>query len=1248
MTYIANLQIKVDSTQVEAATDKLNELIQASKGLENSPLNKPVPPAKPTPPPKPPAQPKPATPKPAPDSNKLLEQIDRQTSSLNKLAKQQQLLNEARAAGVYSDDTAAKYNQIIDTQRQKIIERGNVVEQVSKKEAAAEQQRLNEWFKNADTQKTVQAEYLESLAKGSQARQKQAAEDEATERKRLDSWFESAEKQKQAEAKDIADRHAALANASKARLKQAADDDAAEKSRLDSWLKDGDKRNKEFVKQEEATEKARVQYRNDAHQRLLALDKEKKNSTLAGIKADNDSAAASVSNSKRRKAAADDEAKALDNLLAAIDPVTKERQRLAKLEQSLNTAYAKGKVTEEQRGKYQGVIDDLRAKTDRYKDSLGRTALTAKQLQMAQMGLPAQFTDIAVSLQGGQAPLTVFLQQGGQIKDMFGGTIPAIKGVTSAFVGMINPVTILGATVLALAGIWYDSERRLSALNASVFKGNELVGASKYGLQLIAQDATVAGNSLAEAGDAIRALAATGEVSASRLANFGKAAQAIAVTTGQDVAKVAEELATLGDTASEKAEKLSKKYALVTAEQYETIKALEDKGKTEEAMDVLSNSLAEGSQERLKRYRESLSDVERGWDDIGTAISNAYARVRAELFPDANEEIQQLQRILQTRKDGGALGAVSNFFGFGENSTEEVARRLREKLAAREKREADAKAQSEENKANQRTIANSKELNKQLDKAGKGAKKNTYLEDLNRQFDELVKDAQTLKTLPKVLEGVTWTKEGGYKGGAYDTLKAEAERKYKEKQTRTPKSAVLDNTDANEFQNQVNEVKARYKTLNEEIIQQQNAGTISMTAGVEKRKALLQEESKQVTDAYQKQIASLEALKGSKNISATQTISLDRQIADARSKMVVAQEESEKKLKKLAGDEETRLAKQSKAISAYAENLNQMVKNLEVAGQRQRAALGMSSGQAALQDQLNAEDDRYNEEQRTLTLQLGEPGRDQDEVVANLRASAAAHTAMKKQIVANYDEMKAAQADWGAGISSAYKQYIEDGQNYAAMTNQVFTNAFSSMEDSLVSFVTTGKASFADLTKAILNDLARMAVRIAASRALAAVLTMWATPAAPSGASMNSATSYDMGMAAAKGAAFDGGTQYFAKGGAFTNSIVSKPTSFSTNKSNNNVMGEAGPEAIMPLTRSSDGSLGVRAQVDVSGLQQNTGGGVQVYITIDGQGNQQSSSSSPDYSSFGSQVGEFVDKRYKELISKDLQPGGNIWKSMQS
>jgi phage-related minor tail protein len=52
---------------------------------------------------------------------------------------------------------------------------------------------------------------------------------------------------------------------------------------------------------------------------------------------------------------------------------------------------------------------------------LGKVEMSARATSAALRGVPAQFTDIITSLQGGQAPLTVFLQQGGQLKDMFGG-----------------------------------------------------------------------------------------------------------------------------------------------------------------------------------------------------------------------------------------------------------------------------------------------------------------------------------------------------------------------------------------------------------------------------------------------------------------------------------------------------------------------------------------------------------------------------------------------------------------------------------------------------------------------------------------------------------------------------------------------------------------------------------------------------------------------------------------------------------
>ncbi len=93
-------------------------------------------------------------------------------------------------------------------------------------------------------------------------------------------------------------------------------------------------------------------------------------------------------------------------------------------------------------------------------------------------------------------------------------------------------------------------------------------------------------------------------------------------------------------------------------------------------------------------------------------------------------------------------------------------------------------------------------------------------------------------------------------------------------------------------------------------------------------------------------------------------------------------------------------------------------------------------------------------------------------------------------------------------------------------------------------------------------------------------------------------------------------------------------------------MGEAGPEAIMPLTRAADGSLGVRALGSNNGMPSGNGA-PQVYITIDGNGNSSTQSSS-GMEEFGAEIGRFVDQRYQQLKMRDIRPGGDIWNAMKS
>lgn len=113
----------------------------------------------------------------------------------------------------------------------------------------------------------------------------------------------------------------------------------------------------------------------------------------------------------------------------------------------------------------------------------------------------------------------------------------------------------------------------------------------------------------------------------------------------------------------------------------------------------------------------------------------------------------------------------------------------------------------------------------------------------------------------------------------------------------------------------------------------------------------------------------------------------------------------------------------------------------------------------------------------------------------------------------------------------------------------------------------------------------------------------------------------------------------FAAGGAFTNSVVSTPTAFGMSGGRLGVMGEAGPEAVMPLTRTSSGALGVRA-MGGGGSQIN----VEVNIASDGSANV--SSSQPGLDQFGRDIGTFVEQKYRQLLARDLRRDGAIGRAI--
>jgi lambda family phage tail tape measure protein len=157
-----------------------------------------------------------------------------------------------------------------------------------------------------------------------------------------------------------------------------------------------------------------------------------------------------------------------------------------------------------------------------------------------------------------------------------------------------------------------------------------------------------------------------------------------------------------------------------------------------------------------------------------------------------------------------------------------------------------------------------------------------------------------------------------------------------------------------------------------------------------------------------------------------------------------------------------------------------------------------------------------------------------------------------------------------AGIELGAKSAADAIGTLAKQISGVVNNAFNNLEDRLFDFVKKGKFEFRKFAEAILDDLTRVIIRMAIIRPLAGAATSAFAPQAPTYDLSNTTTAPRQATVAKGGLFSDGNILPFAKGG-----VVSSPTVFPM-ANGTGLMGEDGPEAVMPLARDSQGRLGVR------------------------------------------------------------------------
>ncbi|WP_149086916.1 phage tail tape measure protein [Pseudomonas prosekii] len=1003
---------------------------------------------------------------------------------------------------------------------------------------------------------------------------------------------------------------------------------------------------------------------------------------------------------KKAAAATGVQAEGLQALLAKINPAVAALDKLDQQQAELQKYKAAGLIDAETFRDYSTRIDASRQKLGDFDEGLRKTGVSSAQTQAALRQLPAQFTDIFTSLAGGQSPLMVLIQQGGQIKDSFGGVgatfdalkdkfralfsggagaavlgeslagiaanskdvadsageageslsslaessntaaeaaenakkaygalPPSVTGASASVVGMAAAVLTAAAAIGVLIYGYSQGSQEADEYNKALILTGNYAGTSADQLASLAQQVSATNGTTGEAAESLAKLAASGVIAGGSFKEIAEAAAAMEDATGKSVDATIAEFVKIAKDPVGAAKELNDQYHFLTASVYSQITALKEQGDTIGATQLLTDTYAETVKSRSAEITANLGAVERAWKGIKETAAGALDGILNVGRRDVESEISDAEAGL-ARAQKGDVGLFQNkqeMIDYYDNKLN----MLRDEKAAK----ADiAKYDSDQNVAEQKSIRameNVDRLNKSA--ATNAEKRKKDREDYLRWIDEIRVRAPNDPRLDQAL---------------INKSLANIDAKYKDPKAN---AGAVDLTAYNAAQNALKELQAEYANTQKQLDAAQKAGLISQQEYMLKRESLIGNERDEVTSAYEAEITALKAAKGKATTTGEQRIQLDQKIADARADIVKAQKAADSEMEVLATNEQGRLKKQELAVQTYTSALQQQVDTLRQHGQRAALGLGQGDRQRGLTDQQNAIDDRVNSQKLDLANQYGDGSRGMslDEYTKKLAALKATQQDLHDTVQSNYDEMTAAQGDWSAGASSAWQNYLESARDVAGQTKSLFTNAFTSMEDAIVNFAMTGKLSFADFTKSILADMARIATRQASS-ALLSTLVGAATNYFTGSGSTNGFASGSAGAASSAAGASQAGyanvdfSGYRAAGGP-----VAPNSLYEVNELGPELYSEGGRSFLMtganggsvtPLT--SGGGPAFTATSNGGG----SGGGtvISIQVNVASDGSTSSTTDDPAYQQFGKDLADFVDQRYQKLVTKDLGQGGRI------
>ncbi|EMJ8072226.1 phage tail tape measure protein [Enterobacter kobei] len=915
--------------------------------------------------------------------------------------------------------------------------------------------------------------------------------------------------------------------------------------------------------------------------------------------------------------AAEKQSAALKNLLGSIDPTIRAFNSLDEQHAQLVAHFEAGRINGAQfehfntilnqtRERLSGVADILPEALSRQETAARRAGISVGQYSAALRTLPAQFTDIATQLAGGQSPFLILLQQGGQIKDSFGGLGPMLQalrdalfgfneesretsesaaGISDAAEGLNNTseaaeklgraggllngfnLAIAGTVGLLaiLAGAAYSSSQQFDNVARSLILMGGAGFSSMQQLNDAAQDvADNAGASLADSVDTLVQLNDTGKYTADQMTKIAKSIMAMG-DAGLDTKAALADFSRLVSDPVKALASLNQQYGFVDEAMMKHIITLEKtKGKTAAANEAIT-LFADTMEDRSNKIVEATDNIGQAWNGIKAFSSDIFGQIGVTVRAWGNQVIEVF-KLLSTSFEalfvkmkevsleiiGGMITGftdIANKLPGGETLIKSMGfDGLAESVA--EEREAASKEYTQLTAEYNKHIANLSKSQWQWEeeaKNGPGGVKGTG------SVDRQTKDA-----VSKLAED-----------SAKKTKEAKATLEAGDRTLENYRAQARTLTETLETLRQTGETHAK----NTEFSKQQS------------RFAELDEAAK--TRALTAQEKSL--------LSSREAILNAAKVVDQKNKEVEAQQ-------KING-----LAQQA---NKYATQMSEKTDTL-------RDSAGLSSRQTQ----------RMMEEAQLRQGWLNGGGKLDDD-------------GYKKELAAlrkYYAEEDKLRGDWKAGAVAGWNGYLDAATNTYDAVKNVASSTLTGLSNMLTELMTTGTASVKEFGKSMLKMILEI------TNQLIVAYTVQAAMGWISGGSKGGSTPGGSYANAAAGLTFN------AKGGVYdspglskyVNGVYDSPQYFTfqgaSKFAKGGVFAEAGAEAIMPLTRDSAGRLGVRAQ--------GSGGMAPVInttVNVDAGGSATvQSSSSGD--AMGRALADEMQNAALQVIQKHLKPGGMIY-----